>query len=469
MVGAHLHRNITWAEDARPFMTYLARTCYMLQQGQFVADVAYLLNEGAPSTMPIWGAGTTPAPPAGYDYDFVNADVLLHRLDVDQNSRVFVQGGRWYRVIVLPESRRMRPELLRKLRELVVGGATIVGPRPLTSPSLAGGVESDHEVEELAAELWGDLDGVSRSIRYVGRGRVVWGRPVAEVLAMLQSPPDAEFANGLGADIAWLHRRTEEADIYYVANCTDQPRRVDARFRVAGAEAELWRADTGAIEPAGYEISGDRTIVPLELVAREAVFVVFRREASEPARKAPEVVRTPVAAINGPWRVAFPPNFGAPAEIELDKVEPWSASGNAGVSYFSGTATYTTEFTLPGDGQVSGGRIVLDLGDVRDLAAVRLNGEVCGTLWKPPFRVDVTNQVREGANRLEVAVTNQWSNRILGDSRAPEADRVLTSGGGRRGALGGGFGLGPREPAESGLIGPVQLFRETSAARTSAP
>jgi hypothetical protein len=279
---------------------------------------------------------------------------------------------------------------------------------------------------------------------------------------MLQTPRDCEFAAGLDADMTWLHRRTPNAEVYYVANCTDQGRHVDARFRVAGAEAEIWRADSGAIEPASFEIADNRTTVSLDLAARDAVFVVFRREATQPSRTLPPVARRPLATVDGPWRVTFPPNLGAPAEIQLDALEPLSTHRNAGVSFFSGTATYAVEFELPVVPQQAHSRILLDLGDVHDLAAVRLNDEPLGTLWKPPFRVDVTDQVKAGANRLEVAVTNEWTNRILGDSRAPANERVLSGGGSRRGPP-GGFGRGPRLPPVSGLLGPVTLVRETSA------
>jgi len=156
MVGTHIHRNITWAEQARPFMTYLARNSFMLQQGLFVADLAYLLPEGAPSTMPIWGQGLQPPPPEGYDYDYVNADVVLHRMSVKEDGRLTLPDGMSYRVLVLPEVLTMTPALLRKVKELVKQGATVVGPPPVKSPSLMGYPQCDAEVRKLAMEIWGN-------------------------------------------------------------------------------------------------------------------------------------------------------------------------------------------------------------------------------------------------------------------------------------------------------------------------
>jgi hypothetical protein len=244
MVGTHLHRNITWAEQAAPFMTYIARTSHLLQQGKFVADLAYLLDEGAPSTPPIWAAGTRPTPPEGFDYDFINADVLLNRLNVAADGRLVLPDGMSYRVLVLPETRRMRPELVRKIGELVRGGAIAIGPRPERSPSLMGFPGADEEVQSVAAEIWGDLDGESRTVRRVGKGTVIWGWPPDRALAMQGIAKDFEYARGLDADVAWLHRRTGEADIYFVANLTDQPREFEARFRVAGRRrsGDRWMA-----------------------------------------------------------------------------------------------------------------------------------------------------------------------------------------------------------------------------------
>src|SRR5262249_55205566 len=157
-----------------------------------------------------------------------------------------------------------------------------------------------------------DLDGVSRTIRYVGKGRVVWGWSPADALAAAKIQKDFEYARSLDADLAWLHRRTPDADIYYVANTTDRAANFDARFRVAGREAELWHPDTGAIEPADYTITGDRTVVPLRLAERESVFVVFRHAASAPSRTTAHPVVATLGAVDGPWAVRFPPNLGAP-------------------------------------------------------------------------------------------------------------------------------------------------------------
>lgn len=504
MVGTNINRNITWAELAKPFMTYVARISFMLQQGHSVADVAYLLPEGAPSTQPFWGAGLRPAIPYGYDYDCLNTDVLLHRTSVDAEGRLVLSDGMTYRVLVLPPTNLMTPEVIEKIHSLVAAGATVVGERPVRSPSLAGYPEADEKVRALAADLWGDMDGVTDNEHVYGKGRVIWGLPLSEVLRRVDVAKDYDFS-GLGYDLAAIHRREEQnpsnplppgvvaahrqtadADIYYVANQLDSEQDVVGRFRVSGKEAELWHPATGVIEPASYTIADGMTTVPLHLDEREAVFVVFRLPAATQSRVIPRAESTTVATVSGPWSVSFQPNLGAPAKIELPKLESWTDDSREGVKYFSGTATYTKTVDAPRSWFHPGAKAVLDLGDVKDIAEVSLNGKDLGILWKPPYRVDVTGILRPGANQLEVKVTNEWTNRIIGDRLLPPDKRVLAQsappfggfGGappGGRGAAGPGrrapaprpqvrgFSTVPENPLPSGLMGPVTVVSVAAA------
>jgi hypothetical protein len=424
----------------------------MLQQGLFVADLAYLLNEGAPSTMPFWGDGLKPAPPHGYDYDYVNSDVLLNRMSVNAHGRIVLPDGMSYRVLVLPESDRMTLPVLRKIRELVRNGATVLGPKPLESPSLAGYPKVDRELQALAEEIWGDLDGVSRTKRNYGKGTVVWGLTPADVLASLRIPKDFEYTRPLDSQVSWIHRRTADADIYFVANRTDVKQDINARFRVSGREAELWHADTGEIEPAEFSIEDDRTTVQLHLAERESVFVVFRRAATSTSRMLPRPTVTTLTTIVGPWMINFPPHLGAPAKITFAKLEPWSVNADDGVKYFSGTATYANTVWVNRRWFRPNERIFLNLGGVNDLAEVSINGRALGILWKSPYQLDVTSALRPGANQLEIKVTNEWTNRLIGDRSVPAERRVLAT------SLPATAGFGPPQTlSDSGLLGPVTL------------
>jgi hypothetical protein len=483
MVGTHFNRNITWAEQAGPFLDYISRIQFMLSQGLFVADFAYLLNEGAPSSQPFWGAGLQPQPPEGYDYDTINADVLLNRVTVIADGRMVLPDGMSYRVLVLPQIDRIRPELLKKIRELVLGGVTLIGPKPRMSPSLQGGYPSaDLEVQSLANEIWGDLDGAQRNRHFFGKGLVTWGLPPEQVVAnvtpqmvnpitgelppqtvnaSINLPRDTEFAGPLDSDIVWIHRCAGDTDFYFVANRTDRPVDIQARFRVDGKEAELWHPDTGDIEPASYSIMEGRTTVPLSLDQRESVFVVFRRVASSPSRTLPQKVGTTLAMVSGPWDISFPPNLGAPEKIQLTDLESWTENTDEGVKYFSGTATYTKTLQATQSWFRPGAKILLDLGKVADIAEVSVNDKAMGILWKPPYQVDVTGVLKPGENILEIKVTNEWTNRLAGDRSVAPEKRVLDQGGaGRR--RGGGF-FGRSMPlSDSGLIGPVTIVSKVT-------
>jgi hypothetical protein len=349
-------------------------------------------------------------------------------------------------VLVLPQIDRMSLPVLRKVAELVQGGATVLGPRPVRSPSLVGTPTADAEHAALAEEVWGDLDGVDRTRRSYGKGTIVWGQTLVSVLAT-HVAPDVEFARPLDGEIAWIHRRTANADIYYITSSADNPVALDVRFRVAGPEPEIWRPDAGTIERASYVADSTRTRVQLPMTEHDALFVVFRRAAPAASHVVPAVTRMTLATLDGPWQVRFATGLGAPASIVMPKLASWSASADSGVKYFSGTATYSRTVQVPASWR--GRRVVLLLGDVRDLAEVVVNGTTMPLVWKAPFEVDVTGVLRTGANRVEIRVTNEWTNRLLGD-RAMPTRKVLSS-------APGFFGGVPQLPS-SGLLGPVRFI-----------
>ncbi|MDO8539999.1 MAG: glycosyl hydrolase [Opitutaceae bacterium] len=321
--GTHFDRNQTWWEPGAVFMRYLARCQFLLQQGLFVADVARLLPDGeehgsSENHGSSLGMNALPrrfAPlPIGYNFDYLS-DKLLSEKAAVKDGRLTFPGGMSYRVIQLPESATMTPELLRKLRDLVGAGAILAGPRLERSPSLRNFPECDAEVKRLGAELWGACDGKSVTEHAVGAGRVFWGRPMADVLRSTVGKPDLAFTVDPGvtdeaimsvtvgrggtmgkeppglmstSGLNWIHRRMGDTDIYFVAN--PQHRAVAARcsFRVTGRQPEFWNPETGELlKPAVFSSEGGRTQVPIGFTPAGSVFVVFR----EPAAAATQVVR----------------------------------------------------------------------------------------------------------------------------------------------------------------------------------
>ncbi|GGF09503.1 glycosyl hydrolase [Hymenobacter cavernae] len=451
MVGTHLNRNITWAEQSKPLMTYLARNTHMLQQGQYVADVAYLLNEGAPSTMPFWGAGLQPALPEGYAFDYINADALITRMSVNDKGRLVLPDGMSYGVLVLPEIGEMTLPVLRKVRELAQGGATIVGPKPVKAPGLTAYPSSDPELQAIASEVWGDLDGRSRTKCRYGKGQIVWGLPLAQVMSLAGLTPDVTCSRPLGSEVPWIHRRVGDADVYYVVNRSDSTQDLKAQFRVSGKDVALWHPATGQTEPAGYTISGGQTTVPLHLKERETVFVVFNHATSATARAAtPVPTESTLLTVAGPWRVTFAPKLGAPAEATFPQLASWTDNADAGIKYFSGTATYHKTLEASKKWFHTGRKIMLDLGSVGDIAEVTVNGQKVDLLWQAPFQADVTNLLKPGKNQVEIQVTNEWTNRLIGDKLAGPDKKVLDS---YTAPFGGQYQLG-----RSGLLGPVRIM-----------
>jgi hypothetical protein len=338
-----------------------------------------------------------PALPAGYDFDYINADVILNRLEV-KDGRFVLPEGVSYRLLVLPQSDTMRPALLKKINDLVQAGGAVLGPKPDRSPSLESYPACDAEVKQLADALW---DGQ----------HVMTGDDLAQTLQQLQTPADVVCPEGM----LWKHRRDGDTDIYFVSNQQPKERRETLSFRVTGRTPQLWSADSGTVETAAdFKEENGRTTLTLDFDPAGSVFVVFKEGAPSPAVPKPELKQ--VAEIQGPWTVAFPSK-----QVTFEKLIPWNEHSDPDIKYFSGTATYKTQFQLAR----AGAPTILDLGTVDEMARVRVNGQDLGILWKFPYKIDITKAVRPGENTLEVDVVNTWLNALLEDSLKPESQRKL--------------------------------------------
>jgi hypothetical protein len=251
----------------------------------------------------------------------------------------------------------------------------------------------------------------------------------------------------------------EEGDVYFIDNRQDRDERIDASFRIDGRAPELWYADTGEARPASYRRENGRTILPLNLGPYEAVFVVFRHE----SRASSAVIADPrsesVATLDGPWDVRFPANRGAPARAAFNELRSWTDSSDTGIKYFSGTATYDKTVSIPRAWLRNHSRMQLDLGQVKNLAQVWVNGRSAGIVWKAPFRIDITDELQPGANRIELQVTNLWPNRLIGDQQPGARAIAFTTYNPFKSDS-------PLLP--SGLLGPVQILRTSPPAPARA-
>lgn len=457
--GQWFNRNENWAEQATPWITYLSRASYMLQQGRFVADIAYFYGEDSNVTAIF--EKHNPQLPEGHNFDFVNADILEHMLRVDHGDLTTASGMR-YRVLVLdPYAQHMSLPVLRRIAELVYQGATVIGQAPAEDPSLA---DDQAEFHKLIAELWGPTPTASTP-RKVGKGRVLATSPanlvnsISTAFTAINLAPDTTYTKtSPDTQVLFVHRTMPGADLYFVDNRSAQPLSTEASFLVTGRAAELFHPDTGTVTPAAFHIADARTTVPLNLEPWGTVFVVFRHPTSETTHTLPRPAETELATVSGPWDLRFedrtPKPEGEPATLHLDQLSSLSDSSNPAIKYFTGHITYTRHIDAPASWFQPHTPVLLDLGDVRNLAEVTVNGKPLGIVWKTPFRLDVTSAMQPGDNTVEVRVANLWVNCRIGDAQPNVTKVTFTTRNPYKAAS-------PLVP--SGLIGPVRLLREDLA------
>jgi len=322
-----------------------------------------------------------------------------------------------------------------------------------------GGVQGVKELGPPGMAPWGDVGapGAKEPPPLYGPYEAV-----ADVLATAGVRPDFEAVEAL----RYAHRRDGDTDLYFVANRAATPVVADCTFRVEGRQPEWWDPTTGETRPlAAYRFDAGRTIVPLEFEPHGSGFIVFQQPVTEP-RTWPSAPLTAamnfpssraVLDLRGPWQVSFQTDRGAPETLAFDALTDWTAHPDERVRHFSGLATYRTKFAL--DAVVAeapaGNDGYLDLGEVRVMARVRLNGTDLGVAWGSPYRLAVRDALKAGENTLEVTVANLWPNRLIGDQALPAADRVSWTT------------WNPYKPDSrllpSGLLGPVTLRERVHA------
>jgi len=457
-VGTHFNRKITWWNQARPFADYIARCQQMLRQGLFVADVLFYNGDGCPNY--VESKRVNPSLGAGYDYDVCNSEVILNRLSV-KDGRIVLPDGMSYRMLVLPDGADLPLEILTKLKQLVAAGMTLVGPKPAFDPSLADYPRRDRALQDLASEIWGACDGNQVQENTVGRGRVIWGRPLRKILLENGVPPDLTVTSDReDAFVDWIHRRVGDVDLYFLANRKDHAEQALCTFRVNGRQPELWDPARGTMRDLPvFEQKEGLVSVPLEFDPYGSYFIVFRKPAgpAQDGKNFPTL--QPVREIAGPWQVQFDPQWfypdnGTGGNLTFDKLEDWAVRPEEAIRHFSGTATYRAAFEASAEEAKS--PLLLDLGVVNHVARVRLNGRDLGVAWTAPWRVNLTGAIKAGTNVLEIEVTNLWTNRLIGDGQLPtDKKRTVTTW--TQYSKPDPKTKKPFEPISSGLLGPVTL------------
>lgn len=480
--GQHFTPNLTWWKQSSAFFSYLSRCQYLLQEGKFVGDVCYYIGEQTPSLVP--PQYIIPSLGLGYDCDYTNVEVLLTRMSV-KDGRIVLPDGMSYRLLYLQNcvspdkeiceavsryqqlevpteaSEMMSLDVLKKLRELIMDGATVIGAPPTMSAGLDNYPYADNEVRKLASEIWGDLDGKNITERKLGKGRIIWGKTAREVLQ----------ADGIGQDFAYLnqtaepekfnyiHRSLDDCDIYFVINRTGKQTSSQFTFRVQGKQPEIWDPVTGEMRIASSFTQHDGyTTVPLEFVPYGSYFVVFDKTISTDKQGEGDrnFSKLEIAQdLSHSWEVMFDTTMGGPQKVFFEDLSNWIDRPEEGIKYYSGTATYRKSFDLSfkkGNGE----RIYLDLGDVKHVSSVRFNNKDLGVLWCTPWRIDITDYVKETGNFVEIDVINLWANRVIGDWKLPKEQRFTRTHDVFRFDM-----LRASTPlTDAGLLGPVSILKE---------
>jgi len=442
-VGQMFSRNETWAEQSKAWIDYLSRSSFMLQAGLAANDIAVFYGEESSMTA-IYG-NILPDIPQGYRYDYVSSDVILNLLTVKDGALTTPSGMNYKALYFGKGAGKVTLPVLKKVLDLVQQGAVLIGPIPDGSPSLS---DDSDEVKRIIDILW-----PGEAVASVGKGKVFNSKGTASALKEIGLEPDFSYVSSSdGSNVMFIHRKLENGGIYFVANQTDCEESIEASFRISGFKAEFWDPATGEISPASYKYDGKITKVNIPLGRFGSVFVVFREKTKASSLNIPEPSEQLVEQLAGPWQVEFQAERGAPASAVFDELIDFRDSPDPGIRYFSGIATYKKEVQIPGD--MAGKKLRIDLGHVDNLAEVWVNGELAGTAWKPPYSVEISKFVKEGANKIEIRSVNLWVNRLIGDAQPGVENKItLTTR---------NFYRADSPLLPSGLKGPVRIISLTS-------
>jgi len=415
--GNEFDRKNTWFSHLDLFTQYLKRSNFMLQQGLNVADVAYFIGEDAPKMTGV----ADPPLPVGYQFDYINAEVIVRDMTVEDGLLTLPHGTQ-YRVLVLPKQETMRPEVLEKVKDLIYEGATVIGPAPVHSPSLQNQPEADACIKAMATELWGDVKGQEFIHKKYGKGRIMDGLTMEEVFDIIDCIPDCKLPED--NSLHFGHRNIDsKIDIYFISNQVNEEKIIYPEFRITGKQPELWDAVSGKTRILNAFEQGEKsTKVPIKLAPYESSFIVFRNKTEDSIIK--DIAHNYptykiIENLEGPWNVTFDSLKRGPAKpVIFDTLQDWTTLDDEKIKYYSGTAVYKINFAIP---KVQDNIIVeVDLGKLTSMAKVYVNGEYAGGAWTYPYKVEITNFVIPEENELVVEVVNNWMNRLIGDQNLPE-------------------------------------------------
>lgn len=431
--GTHWNRLQTWWNMSGAFHEYLSRCQFMLQQGNAVSDILYLTPENNPYVFCPPHSSVTEdkwlPDKKSYGFDAIPPSLLYE--STVKNGKICTKGS-CYEILVMPNTEIMTPKLLKKIKKLIEEGATVVGLPPRQSPSLENYPDADKQIKILTQEIWGKANHSNHLTTHsIGKGTLYTGN-VLKVNEDMQYPnyqilSDILQKKGIQKDfedsegkIRYIHRRTESEDIYFVANRTPEKKLIRCSFRNNKKVPSVWNPVTTDMTDIPYEVSEDG-IITLSLFFHEyqSFFVVFHSPMTDTTKKKKHLTNSKIKNrinLDKNWTITFDSITGNSIQLHADSLFNWTTHNNPIIKYFSGTAiyekTYKHKFT-------DDTKATLSLGSIGIMAKVWINDQLAGTIWTAPFKLDISNLLKEGTNKIKIELANTWRNRMIGDSFYP--------------------------------------------------
>lgn len=418
--GIEYNRHNTWFDQSKSWIDYQRRCCYMLQQGRHQADVCFFISEESPK-MSGWVDNELSK---GYDYDFINSDVIVNSIQV-KDGRLTLPSGISYSLLVLPPLNTMRPEVLKRIKELVEQGATILGSPIERSPSMAGYPECDNEVQKISNEIWGTTDYLTKEKieRTLGKGQAFCNVPINVVLGKTGTEEAISF--NPEAPILWKQRILDRGTAFFLSNQKDTLLNIEISFNTTGYQPELWNPVDGTKRKLDqYAFVDGKTVIPIELDGFESCFIVFNEKSNKPG-SGKQLEERMLTTLDNSWDIEFF-NKWTNEKIELKQhgLENWAESEDVPIKHFSGTITYKNNFEITEP--LPAKKVYLCFENLYEIASISINGKMLEQeLWCKPFRIDVAPYLKQGNNLLEVKVSNSWRNKLIEQNAKPAEEREL--------------------------------------------
>jgi len=488
-VGLYFQRDQTWFKQSKAWIDYLARCQALLQMGKPVVDIAVFTGEEVPrrSLLPDRLVNTLPGifgkekveeeknrlanerqplrqipdgvnhsanmadskdwidPLNGYAYDSFNPDALM--MMTVENGRVVLPGGANYGVLIFPDNHPMNPnshlmslQVAQKILQLLKDGAKIIMSKDYFNG--IGLKDSDSNLQTVFKEI---LKANNK------KGKLLLTPFTDPDFKKIGIEKDVEIDNKEGNNlIAWTHRKYGDTDIYFISNQTNEEQAFRVKFRVKGKSLELWDAVNGKINELQLGVGNGSYFIGM--APGESSFFVFRRQV--PITNNAFSRSSEKSLLLKQWKIQFDKNSGGPEKpVEVNELKSWTQLADSSLKYYSGTAIYSSSFdpiVIGWKGNTGMATATINFDSIYNIATVKVNGIDCGTLWAPPYNIDITKALKTGKNNIEIEVANTWHNRLIGDNLLPLDKRMTWTT--------APFRLKDKPVLPAGLVGEVKLI-----------